>query len=281
MSSDETKDTANSVSGNVTQEQEPKRGEVQRYAMRLDECGNANMRHANEGDYVLYSDHAANVAELEKTIEELHGEIHDLQGSLDLQSGLNERTAKALGKPSEGEGSSWHDMPECVADLRKQLAEANSQLAIRDRDLTAALDRIRDATDRIAKVFGDQIGHGLPIDGPGGCVQWVLTWYDRKVKDINGQLADATKERDEYVESCTHWSEKYVETSRQLAEAKAEIERWKSDRDMYKSQLAAEREKRERLREGIEDAMSALNEARLDRAWADLRSALMADDAGE
>lgn len=39
-----------------------------------------------------------------------------------LHADLNRRAAAALGKPFEGPGSSWHDIPECITRLREQAA---------------------------------------------------------------------------------------------------------------------------------------------------------------
>ncbi len=41
----------------------------------------------------------------------------------DLHADLNLRAAEALGKPSEGEGSSWHDIPERIEQLRRERAQ--------------------------------------------------------------------------------------------------------------------------------------------------------------
>ena len=38
----------------------------------------------------------------------------------DLHRDLNRRTAEALGKPSEGDNSSWHDIPDQVRDLKRK-----------------------------------------------------------------------------------------------------------------------------------------------------------------
>lgn len=41
-----------------------------------------------------------------------------------LHADLNRRAATALGKPFEGPGSSWHDIPECITRLRERLRAA-------------------------------------------------------------------------------------------------------------------------------------------------------------
>jgi len=47
------------------------------------------------------------------------------ESSADLHRDLNERTAKALGKPLSGDNSSWHDIPEQVEALVDKVAYAN------------------------------------------------------------------------------------------------------------------------------------------------------------
>jgi hypothetical protein len=47
-------------------------------------------------------------------------ELKDTEASLDLLADLNRGTAEALGKPKEGEGVSWLDIPEWVAKLRDE-----------------------------------------------------------------------------------------------------------------------------------------------------------------
>lgn len=58
------------------------------------------------------------------------------------------RSAQALGKPFEGEGSSWHDVPECIASLRARVGELE-----RERD--AAVSDLQDAVDFVYKVYGE------------------------------------------------------------------------------------------------------------------------------
>ena len=65
---------------------------------------------------------ATDVAALEARLAEIEEE-----GRADLHADINRRVAAALGKPPQGEGSSWHDLPECVSALRARLAEIEKQ----------------------------------------------------------------------------------------------------------------------------------------------------------
>ena len=56
-----------------------------------------------------------------RELERLREEIKGAEASRQLHADLNRRTAEALGKPHEGKGSSWHDIPECVAHLSAAL----------------------------------------------------------------------------------------------------------------------------------------------------------------
>lgn len=60
--------------------------------------------------------------------------------SRDMHADLNRRTAEALGKPSEGVGSSWHDIPECVRRLREENERARELLVEWQKAYTAYLD---------------------------------------------------------------------------------------------------------------------------------------------
>ena len=64
-------------------------------------------------------------AEREK---ELINEVEDLKLSLDLHEDLNRRAAKALGKPFAGPRSSWHDIPEEILQLKKEIKQLRIQL---------------------------------------------------------------------------------------------------------------------------------------------------------
>lgn len=60
----------------------------------------------------------------EKRCAELETERDEESASADLHADLNRRAAKALGKPTEGDGSSWHDIPEWIDRLRERLTLA-------------------------------------------------------------------------------------------------------------------------------------------------------------
>lgn len=71
--------------------------------------------------------------EAEARCKMLAREAADEVRSRELHADLNRRAAKALGKPFEGEGSSWHDIPECIVALkdRVEAAERSERLANR------------------------------------------------------------------------------------------------------------------------------------------------------
>lgn len=56
-------------------------------------------------------------------IASLRDELEDAVAGNELHAGLNRRAALALRKPSQGAGSSWHDIPECIEKLRARIKE--------------------------------------------------------------------------------------------------------------------------------------------------------------
>ena len=54
-------------------------------------------------------------------LRKLREDLEDEQTASDLHAALNRRTAKALGKPVTGEGSTWHDIPEQIEALRETI----------------------------------------------------------------------------------------------------------------------------------------------------------------
>jgi len=61
---------------------------------------------------------------------EVEKKVYELEGSeraAEMHSNLNRRAAKALGKPFEGPGSSWHDIPECIERVMVALREIAQQ----------------------------------------------------------------------------------------------------------------------------------------------------------
>lgn len=62
-------------------------------------------------------------AEATDEILKLIAEVDELGKTVELHASISRRTAEVLGKPLEGKGSSWHDIPEGVAKLQK-VAEA-------------------------------------------------------------------------------------------------------------------------------------------------------------
>lgn len=80
----------------------------------------------------------AHACDKDACIKELKEELAIAEASARLHAGLNRRAAKALGKPREGTGSSWHDIPECITALCsrvEELEEENERLLIRLEDL--------------------------------------------------------------------------------------------------------------------------------------------------
>lgn len=75
----------------------------------------------NAKSVVLYADASALIASLKDD-----GAKEEARA--DMNAELLRRTAKALGLPTEGPGSSWADMPEKVSSLRLQLAQARGAL---------------------------------------------------------------------------------------------------------------------------------------------------------
>lgn len=64
------------------------------------------------------------IEESTKKVDTLQQTLNEANASRDLHASLNRRTHAALGGTAEGEGSSWHDMPERAAALREALREA-------------------------------------------------------------------------------------------------------------------------------------------------------------
>jgi hypothetical protein len=56
-------------------------------------------------------------------------ERDEARASAALHARIVERSARALGKPMEGEGSSWHDIPECIAVLMQGAYHSGKMLA--------------------------------------------------------------------------------------------------------------------------------------------------------
>lgn len=77
------------------------------------------------------------VREQHACIKELEEELEGQEASAELHANLNRRAAKALGKPSEGTGSSWHDIPECIEGLRAHIGvlEGSNPLYLTRREL--------------------------------------------------------------------------------------------------------------------------------------------------
>lgn len=77
---------------------------------------------------------ASEVMRLQGELAEAMESEGDFEHSAELHSSLNRRAAKALGKPFEGAGSSWHDIPEQIEALRavaRGMLEALRLLKIR------------------------------------------------------------------------------------------------------------------------------------------------------
>lgn len=80
----------------------------------------------------------------------LRARMEDAEASRELHVKINKRAADALGKPSEGERSSWHDIPEEITTLRARMEDARklAAFAMADGstpDLRAAARRIHAA----------------------------------------------------------------------------------------------------------------------------------------
>ncbi len=76
--------------------------------------------------------HAAVSGSLEATraaLETCHDELTGEEKSRDMHADLNRRAALALGKPFEGENSSWHDIPEQITALRAKLEKLREAVA--------------------------------------------------------------------------------------------------------------------------------------------------------
>lgn len=54
-------------------------------------------------------------------LQRLRKDVQDELASSDMHISLNRRAAKALGKPFEGENSSWHDIPEQIEALQETI----------------------------------------------------------------------------------------------------------------------------------------------------------------
>jgi hypothetical protein len=54
-------------------------------------------------------------------VERLTTEVEDEERATNMYVDIIRRTAKALGKPFEGPGSSWHDLPKWVERLKAEL----------------------------------------------------------------------------------------------------------------------------------------------------------------
>ena len=72
----------------------------------------------------------------------------------DLHADINRRTAVALGKPTSGEGSSWHDIPEQVAALKVRLDEPCETCTLYEEfaALQARVRRLEEALRPLVKV---------------------------------------------------------------------------------------------------------------------------------
>lgn len=81
---------------------------------------------------------AALAQEVARVKRELGGQI----ASADMHRELNRRVAEALGKPTEGEGSSWHDLPECVARIRQDLDGVTAESGAREVIIEAIVHAI-------------------------------------------------------------------------------------------------------------------------------------------
>ena len=60
----------------------------------------------------------AEIANLNTGMSRLKSKLDAETKRADLHADINRRAAAALGKPTTGEGSSWHDIPECITRAR-------------------------------------------------------------------------------------------------------------------------------------------------------------------
>lgn len=87
-------------------------------------------------------------------IKKLEVDLKIAEASAALHAGLNRRAAKALGKPTVGTGSSWHDIPEWIETLRARCINRHERLlqkiARQEKEITALLsenERLRIQVD--------------------------------------------------------------------------------------------------------------------------------------
>lgn len=116
-------------------------------------------------------------------------------------------------------------------DLRAKLELAQNQLRI-EYTRNDALARIRDATARIAQVFGDDVGFVMPIDGEIGSVQFVLNRY----KEIKDRAAKCEADGAEYRELALKWERKcaaLMEAGRKLVVKLDEVFASKSLKEVF------------------------------------------------
>jgi len=78
-------------------------------------------------------------------IRRLRAEVADTEKAREMHAEINRRTAEALGKPHEGEGSSWHDIPEWVAlnaafieGMERGIAKVHDKLAAHEKAIELA-----------------------------------------------------------------------------------------------------------------------------------------------
>jgi predicted RNA-binding protein YlxR (DUF448 family) len=160
-------------------------------------------------------------------IERLRSELDDTERSRKLHTGINRRAHKALGGTEEGEGSSWHDIPERISGLKQQLADARaSEKDSRAMYLTA--DRTaQDLRQRLEKAERDltteMAAHKY------GAPHWKMVAEEQRGR-IRELEKEAERERDELrvelekaLAANKLWGEQAAVTGRRTAELEAEV----------------------------------------------------------
>jgi hypothetical protein len=122
----------------------PAADETQRLIERIKASFNASeWGTPQDSIYALLQEAAAALeaaAERERELrEELAAEIR----AGDLYRELNRRTAEALGKPFDGKGSSWHDIPDRVRALQEWADVKRVELQRRAEKAEAEIERLK------------------------------------------------------------------------------------------------------------------------------------------